>query len=140
MDLRHATETRDRSLRDKVMSLEEAAALVVDCDHVALGGCTLYSTPKAMVWALISAGKKDLIVSRSITSTEGDLLYGSGASRHILTSWFSQGIVWGVSKVMRHYTENKLAKFEEWSHMAIGLRYRAGAMYTVHAGAHHDGL
>ena len=128
MDLRHATETRDRSLRDKVMSLEEAAALVVDRDHVALGGCTLSRTPMAMVWALIRAGKKDLTVSRSITSTEGDLLYGSGASRHILTSWFSQGIVWGVSKVMRHYTENKLAKFEEWSHMAIGLRYRAGAM------------
>jgi acyl CoA:acetate/3-ketoacid CoA transferase alpha subunit len=29
---------------------------------------------------------------------------------------------------MRHHTENKLARFEEWSHMSIGLRYRAGAM------------
>ena len=29
---------------------------------------------------------------------------------------------------MRHYTENKLAVFEEWSHMSMGLRYRAGAM------------
>jgi glutaconate CoA-transferase subunit A len=46
----------------------------------------------------------------------------------VITSWFAQGIVWGVSKVMRHYTENKLARFEEWSHMSIGLRYRAGAM------------
>ena len=128
IDLRSATEMRDRSLRDKVMSLGEAAALIADRDHVALGGCTLSRTPMAMVWALIRAGKKELSISRSITSTEGDLLYGSGASRHILTSWFSQGIVWGVSKVMRHYTENKLARFEEWSHMAIGLRYRAGAM------------
>ena len=33
-----------------------------------------------------------------------------------------------MSKVMRHYTENKLAVFEEWSHMSMGLRYRAGAM------------
>ena len=82
----------------------------------------------AIVWALIRAGRKDLTVSRSITSTEGDLFYGSGASKHIVTSWFSQGIVWGVSKVMRHYTEKNLARFEEWSHMAIGLRYRAGAM------------
>jgi len=128
IELRQATAARDRSLRDKVMSLEDAAALVSDGDHVALGGCTLSRTPMAMVWALIRAGRKDLMVSRSITSTEGDLLYGSGVSRHILTSWFSQGIVWGVSRVMRHYTENKLARFEEWSHMAIGLRYRAGAM------------
>jgi glutaconate CoA-transferase subunit A len=127
-ELRQETEARDRSLREKVMSLEEAANLVADGDHVAIGGCTLSRTPMAMVWALIRAGRKDLMVSRSITSTEGDLFYGSGASQHILTSWFSQGIVWGVSKVMRHYTENKLARFEEWSHMAIGLRYRAGAM------------
>ena len=127
-DLRRETEARDRSLREKVMSLEEAAALVNDGDHVALGGCTLSRTPMAMVWALIRARKKDLVVSRSITSTEGDLLYGSGASRHVLTSWFSQGIVWGVSKVMRHYTETRQAVFEEWSHMAIGVRYRAGAM------------
>jgi glutaconate CoA-transferase, subunit A len=29
---------------------------------------------------------------------------------------------------MRHYTESGQARFEEWSHMSIGLRYRAGAM------------
>ena len=127
-DLRRETEARDRSLREKVMSLEEAAALVDDGDHVALGGCTLSRTPMAMVWALIRARRKDLVISRSITSTEGDLVYGSGVSSHVLTSWFSQGIVWGVSKVMRHYTETRRAVFEEWSHMAIGVRYRAGAM------------
>jgi len=81
-----------------------------------------------MIWALIRAGRKHLKVSRSIVSTEGDLLFASGAANHIMTSWFSQGIVWGVSKVMRHYTEQKLARFEEWSHMSMGLRYRAGAM------------
>jgi glutaconate CoA-transferase subunit A len=81
-----------------------------------------------MIWALIRARRKDLTVSRSIVSTEGDLLYGSGASSHIVTSWFSQGIVWGISKVMRHYTETGQTRFEEWSHMSMGLRYRAGAM------------
>jgi len=127
-DLRKATASRDRGLREKVMSLEEAAPLVNDGDHVAIGGCTLSRTPIAMIWALIRAGRKNLKVSRSIVSTEGDLLFGSGAANHIMTSWFSQGIVWGVSKVMRHYTEKKLARFEEWSHMSMGLRYRAGAM------------
>lgn len=127
-DLRQATASRDRGLREKVMSLEEAASLVNDGDHVAIGGCTISRTPIAMIWALIRAGRKDLKVSRSIVSTEGDLLFGSGAASHIVTSWFSQGIVWGVSKVMRHYTEKKLARFEEWSHLSLGLRYRAGAM------------
>lgn len=127
-ELREETSARDRSLHEKVVSLADAAALVRDGDHVAIGGCTMSRTPIALIWALIRAGRKDLTVSRSIASTEGDLLYGSGASRHIITSWFSQGIVWGISKVMRHYTEQGLAQFEEWSHMSMGLRYRAGAM------------
>ena len=126
--LRQATHARDRGLREKVMSLEQAALLVNDGAHVGIGGCTLSRTPMAMIWALIRARRNNLTVSRSITSTEGDLLLAAGVSRHVITSWFSQGIVWGISKVMRHYTEHKLARFEEWSHMSIGLRYRAGAM------------
>jgi len=128
LTLREETRTRDRALREKVMSLEEAAALVSDGEHVAIGGCMMSRTPMAMIWALIRAGRRDLIVSRSITSSDGDWLYASGASRHIITSWFTQGIVWGVSKVMRHHTETGAARFEEWSHMSMGLRYRAGAM------------
>ena len=128
LTLREETQARDRSLREKVMSLEEAASLVNDGEHVALGGCTVSRTPMAMIWALIRAGRRNLTVSRSIVSSEGDLLFASGASPHVITSWFSQGIVWGVSKVMRHYTETKAAQFTEWSHMSLGLRYRAGAM------------
>jgi glutaconate CoA-transferase, subunit A len=82
----------------------------------------------AMIWALIRAGRRNLSCARGISSSEGELLLASGACGHILTSWFSQGIVWGVSKVMRHYTETGKARFEEWSHMAMGLRFRAGAM------------
>jgi glutaconate CoA-transferase subunit A len=119
---------RDRSLREKVMTLEEAGRLVEDGDLVGIGGSTLSRTPMAMIWALIRAGRKNLSCARSISSSEGELLLASGACDHILTSWFSQGIVWGVSKVMRHYTETGKARFEEWSHMAVGLRFRAGAM------------
>lgn len=126
--LRKETLARDRGLREKVMSLEEAAKFVHDGDHVGIGGCTMSRTPMALIWALIRARKKNLTISRSIVSTEGDLLFASGVSKHVITSWFTQGIVWGVSKVMRHHTENKLARYDEWSHMSIGLRYRAGAM------------
>ncbi|MGB0683214.1 MAG: CoA transferase subunit A [Magnetovibrionaceae bacterium] len=126
--LRARTAERDRSLREKVMSLDEAAKLVSNGDHVAIGGCTLSRTPMAMIWALIRAKKKNLVISRSITSNEGELLYASGAADHVITSWFSQGIVWGVSKVMRAYVESGRATYEEWSHMSMGLRYRAGAM------------
>jgi glutaconate CoA-transferase, subunit A len=127
-ELCRRTRERDRSLREKVMSLDEAAALVPDGASIAIGGSTLSRTPLAMVWALIRAGRRDLVCARGISSSEGELLFASGASRHLITSWFSLGIVWGVSRIMRTYTETGRARFEEWSHLAMGLRFRAGAM------------
>ena len=128
LDLRRRIAGRDRSLHEKVMSLDAAAALVNDGETVGIGGSTLSRTPMAMIWSLIRARRKDLTFARGITSSEGDWLLGSGASSHVVTSWFSQGIVWGISKVMRHHVENGLARFDEWSHMAMGMRFRAGAM------------
>jgi glutaconate CoA-transferase subunit A len=110
------------------MSLEAAAALVPNGASVGIGGSTLSRTPMAMVWALVRAGRKDLVCARGISSSEGELLFAAGVSGHLLTSWFSLGIVWGVSRIMRLYTETGRARFEEWSHMAMGLRFRAGAM------------
>ena len=127
-ELLQRTRERDRSLREKVTSLEAAAALVADGASVGIGGSTLSRTPLAMIWALIRAGRRDLHCVRSISSSEGELLFAAGASRHLLTSWFSLGIVWGVSRIMRAYVESGRARFEEWSHLAIGMRFRAGAM------------
>ncbi|MBI2714505.1 MAG: CoA transferase subunit A [Rhizobiales bacterium] len=126
--LRKDIAQRDRSLREKVVSLEEAASFVHDGDSVGVGGSTMSRTPMGLIWALIRAKRKKLSVSRCIVSSDGDLLFGSGACERITTSWFSQGILWGVSKVMRHYAETGKARYDEWSHMALGMRFRAGAM------------
>jgi glutaconate CoA-transferase subunit A len=126
--LRKTIAQRDRSLRDKVMSLEEAARLIADGETVGVGGSMMSRTPMGMIWQLIRSGRRDLVCTRPITTSEGDLLLASGLSRHVITSWFSQGIMWGVSKVLRHYVESGEATFEEWSHLAIGMRLRAGAM------------
>jgi glutaconate CoA-transferase, subunit A len=126
--LRKDLEQRDRSLREKVVSLDEAASFVRDGHSVGIGGSTMSRTPMGLIWALIRARRRNLECSRCIISSDGDLLYGAGASEHIVSSWFSQGILWGVSKVMRHYVETGKAQYDEWSHLAIGMRFRAGAM------------
>jgi glutaconate CoA-transferase, subunit A len=126
--LRKDLAERDRSLREKVVSLEEAVSFVQDGDSVGVGGSTMSRTPMGLIWALIRARRKKLTCSRCIVSSDGDLLFGGGVSDHIITSWFSQGILWGVSKVMRHYVETGKARFDEWSHLAMGMRFRAGAM------------
>jgi glutaconate CoA-transferase, subunit A len=128
LELREGLSRRDRSLRPKVVTLEEAAAFVRDGDTVGIGGSTMSRTPMGVIWTLIRAGRKQLTCARSIVSSDGDLLFGSGACDHMVTSWFSQGILWGVSKVMRHHVETGKARYDEWSHMAMGMRLRAGAM------------
>lgn len=126
--LRDSLAKRDRSLREKVVSLEEAASFVQDGMRVGIGGSTMSRTPMAMIWELIRQGRKELSCSRCIISTDGDLLFGSGVSDHIETSWFAQGILWGLSKVMRHHVETQGARYDEWSHLAMGMRFRAGGM------------
>ncbi len=127
-DLRKTIDEKDRGLREKVMSLKEAVKMIKDGEHIASGGCHYSKTPMALVWEIIRQKKKDLTYSRSITSTDGDLLLVAGAVKHVITSWFSPGVTWGVSRVMRHFMQEGLASYEEWSHMSLGLRYRAGAM------------
>ena len=127
-NLRESLSQRDRSLREKVMSLQEAASFVQDGMTVGVGGSTMSRTPMAMLWELIRQRRKHLTCARCIVSTDGDLLFGSGVADEIVTSWFAQGILWGLSKVMRLHIEKGDKRFQEWSHMAIGMRFRAGAM------------
>ncbi len=128
LELRERVEKKDRGLREKVKSLSEAVALIPDNVHVAIGGCHYSRTPMALIWEIIRQRKKGLTFSKSITATEGDLLLVAGTTRHIITSWFSPGVTWGVSRIMRHYVQSGEAQYEEWSHMSLGLRYKAGAM------------
>jgi glutaconate CoA-transferase subunit A len=110
------------------MSLTEAIALIPDNVHVAIGGCHYSRTPMASIWEIIRQKKRGLVFSKSIVATEGDLLLVAGTTKHIITSWFSPGVTWGVSRIMRHFVQSGEATYEEWSHMSLGLRYRAAAM------------
>ena len=112
-DLRKTINEKDRGLREKVMSLEEAVGMISDGDHVASGGCHYSKTPMASVWEIIRQKKQDLTYSRSITSTDGDLLLVAGATKHVISSWFSPGVTWGVSRVMRYFMQQGVASYEE---------------------------
>jgi glutaconate CoA-transferase subunit A len=58
--LRDTIEKKDRGLREKVMSLEEAVAMIQDGDHVAAGGCLYSGTPMAIIWEIIRQKRMDL--------------------------------------------------------------------------------
>jgi glutaconate CoA-transferase subunit A len=113
---------------DKRTTAEAAAALIRDGDHVAIGG-TLYSrTPMALVFALLRQRRRHLTVSRPLACYEVELLLSTGALDAIVTSWVGIGLPWGLPPIFRHYTERGEVRYHEWSHLAMGLRYKAGAM------------
>ncbi len=117
-----------RAVADKRMTAQQAAALVRDGDHVAIGG-TLYSrTPMALVFALLRARRRHLTVSRSLACYEIELFLSAGALDRVVTSWVGIGLPWGLAPIFRHYVERGEARYDEWSHLAMGLRYKAGAM------------
>ena len=128
IDARRRLEAKDRSLRDKRTSLVEAAALVKDGDHVAIGGCLYSRTPMAALREILRQRRGRLTLSRNLMCYEGELFMVAGAARDLVTSWMGIGLPWGLSRVLREFVEGGRAHLEEWSHLAMGLRYRAGAM------------
>jgi len=121
-------EAHHRPVTDKLASAAEAVSLVRDGDHIAVGG-TLYSrTPMALLFELLRAGRSGLTLSRPLACHETELFLAAGAAECVVASWVGIGLPWGLSPVLRHYVENGLARYDEWSHLALGLRYKAAAM------------
>ena len=126
---RRKIEEKVKSPHSKLMALDEAVERFVgEASHIAIGGCLYSRTPTAVVHEILRQKIGGLTVSRSLVGMEADLLIGASLLRKVVTSWWSIGYAWGISKVMRSATENQLVAFEEWSHLALGLRYRAAAM------------
>src|SRR5580700_69856 len=97
-------------------------------EHVAVGG-TLYSrTPMSLVFALLRQRRRHLTVSRPLACYEIELFLSAGALDRIVSSWVGIGLPWGLAPIFRHYVERGEVAYDEWSHLAMGLRYKAGAM------------
>jgi glutaconate CoA-transferase, subunit A len=121
-------EAKPKSAGEKLTSLEDAVGRVKDGDHLSVGGCLFSRTPLALVREVLRNRRRALTLSRNLTCTEGELLMAAGAVTRVVTAWMSIGLPWGVSKILRHYVESGAVALEEWSHLALGLRFRAGAM------------
>jgi len=119
---------KNKGMREKRTSLAEAVQLIQNGDHVAVGGIQYNRVPIALLRELVRSGKKDLTVSRVLMSFEADFLLVSGVMKTAMTSWLSGAVTYGLSPIVRRYMESGRARFEEWSNLAMGLRYMAGAM------------
>ncbi len=106
---RRRSPQRDRSLHEKVdVARGGRRRSSRTATRVGIGGSTLSRTPMAMIWALIRASRKRSHVRARHHLERRRLAVRVGRLRRTSSpSWFSQGIVWGVSKVMRHHVETR---------------------------------
>jgi glutaconate CoA-transferase subunit A len=125
---RQRLEAKPKSAGEKLTTVEDAVARIRDGDHVAVGGCLFSRTPMALVRELLRQRRTGLTLSRNLMCTEGEFLMVTGGVERVVTAWMSIGLPWGVSKILRHYVESGKVVLEEWSHLALGLRFRAAAM------------
>jgi glutaconate CoA-transferase subunit A len=82
----------------------------------------------ALVREILRQRRTGMTLVRNLMCTEGEFMMVAGAVERVVTAWMSIGLPWGVSKIMREHVESGKVAFEEWSHLALGLRFRAAAM------------
>jgi glutaconate CoA-transferase, subunit A len=125
---RRRIEAKAKSASPKLTSIDAAVGRVRSGDHVAIGGCLYSRTPLALIRALLRRRPTGLGLSRNLMCYEGEWGLVAGAVSKLVTSWMGIGLPWGLSKIVREYVESGRVVFEEWSHLGLGLRFRAAAM------------
>jgi glutaconate CoA-transferase subunit A len=121
-------EAKPKSAGPKLTTLDDAVARISDGHHVAFGGILYSRTPLALIWAMLRRRPQHLTISRNLMCYEGEWCMVAGAVDRVVTAWMGIGLPWGLSRIMREYVESGRVPVEEWSHLALGLRYRAAAM------------
>jgi len=100
---------------NKLITLDEAAALVNAGDILALGGMTLYRRPVAFVRALLHRHRltgepNDLTLLAFTAGFESDLLVGSGMVSKVRSCYFGLEI-FGLAPIFTYFANRGKLKF-----------------------------
>lgn len=129
VDARSALEEVGRAAEDKLTTATEAVRrFVPDGAVVGVGGTNHARTPMALLIEVLRQGRTGLTMVRPLSCFEAELMLATGMADRVMTSWVGIGHGWGLAPVLRALVESGRPVFEEWSHLGIGLRYKAGAM------------
>lgn len=114
--------------RDKVVPLEEAAALVPSGATISIGGFTSQRHPTALLRAMIRRGVRDLVVYCHSAGSDVDLLIGAGCVRRVEAAYLADGVFAPIAPNWRRFVEAGRIEFEDYSNAAMMARFSAGAM------------
>ena len=111
---------------EKILTIEEAAALVPNGCTIALGGLSMNSVPMAFVRELIRQEKRELTLVAIVNGMAVDWLIAAGCVQRLITGLISfEGM--GMAPNFRHAVESKKISLEEYSEYLLIARLRAAA-------------
>jgi glutaconate CoA-transferase, subunit A len=132
---REALVNKDKSMRDKRMTLKEAVSrFIKPGDNVGIGGFVNIRQPIATCHEMIRQGFKDLTLSFQSAAMGPELLAGAmmikpdhcSIKRIELAYWGHEAF--GLSPAWRYLAERSMIEFEDWSNYNMSARFKAGAM------------
>ncbi len=134
-DARKALVNKDKSMRDKRMSLKEAVhQFIKDGDNIGVGGFVDIRQPIAITHEMVRHGFTDLTLSFQSAGLGPDYLAGAmmampdhlSIKRIELAYWAHEAF--GLSPMFRYLAERGMIEIEDWSNANMSARFKAGAM------------
>ena len=114
-------------MRDKLVSLADAASLIPSGCTLGLGGLMLRRHPMALIREIIRQGKRDLTLQTWVGGIDVDLLVGAGCVRRIEAAYEGLGPL-GSAPNVRRAAEAGAVSIEDFSETTMISRFRAAAM------------
>jgi glutaconate CoA-transferase, subunit A len=134
-EAREALVNKDKSKKDKRMTLKEAVSrFVKPGDNVGIGGFVNIRQPIAITHEMVRQGFKDLTLSFQSAAMAPEILAGAmmvrpdhcSIKRIELAYWGHEAF--GLSPAWRYLSERGMIEFEDWSNANMSARFKAGAM------------
>ncbi len=115
-------------MKDKLMTLQDAAWLVEDSSTVSIGGSLLQRTPAAMVRELARQGCRGLHLVKPSPGYDGDLLSSAGVLKLVSAGMVSLEQPHGVARQFRTAVEQGRVEVVEHACITVASALRAASL------------
>ena len=114
-------------MRDKLVTLSEAAAMIPSGVALGLGGLMLRRHPMALIREIVRQGVRDLTLQTWVGGIDVDLLVGAGCARRVEAAYEGLGPL-GTAPNVRRAAQSGDLEIEDFSETTMISRFRAAAM------------
>lgn len=113
-------------MKDKLVSLEDAAGLIADGTVLGIGGSTLRRHPMALIREIARQGRRNLEVQTWLGGIDVDLLVGAGCVTKVEAAYLGLGPL-GLSPNVKRAVANGALDIDFHTESTMIARFRAGA-------------